>query len=37
MFRVGLGELVVLGVIGLVVLGGVAAVFFLVVKSQKKP
>jgi len=32
---VGLGELIVLGVIGLLILGGVGAVVFLVVASQK--
>lgn len=35
MVNVGLGELIILGLIGLLMLGGVGAVVFLVVSSQK--
>jgi len=35
MGNVGLGELIVLGVVGLLILGGVAAVAFLVAQSEK--
>jgi hypothetical protein len=35
MGSIGLSELIVLGVIGLLILGGVGAVAFLVIASQK--
>ncbi len=35
MFAMGLGELVIVGIVGLIVLGGAGAVLYLVVKSQK--
>ncbi|MGH7330162.1 MAG: Sec-independent protein translocase subunit TatA/TatB [Polyangiaceae bacterium] len=35
MFAIGLGELIIVGIVGLVILGGVGAVFFLTMRSQK--
>lgn len=35
MLGIGFGELVIVGIIGLVILGGAGVVLFLVVKSQK--
>jgi hypothetical protein len=36
MGNIGLGELIIVGVIGLLILGGVGAVAFLVFASQKQ-
>lgn len=35
MLGIGLGELVIVGIVGVMILAGVGAVLFLVVKSQK--
>ena len=35
MFAIGVPELIILGIVGLLILGGVGGVLYLVVKSQK--
>jgi hypothetical protein len=37
MGNIGLGELIILGIIGVMILGAVTAVALLVVHSQKRP
>jgi hypothetical protein len=37
MGNIGFGELIILGIIGVMILGGVTAVALLVVHSQKPP